>query len=270
MSNKIGAAIITKDRVDFFKKCSQSILGAVDTLVVINDGEAYPADAYDKSMTVIQHHKNQGVCLSKNEALRTLIQDGCDHLFLIEDDMLIMNKDVFKKYIQTAEETGIWHLNYGYHGPANRNPNNYFEKTPRLEINYPNDIRLALNPNCVGSFCYYFKGVIRGVGYLDERLKNNAWEHVEHTNRIIKAGLHPPFWWFADVANSDAYIQEQASSEVNSVIRKTDEWQKNLREGMELYKYLHGHYPQQTPDTPQEKVVQILKDIKTMYARKVL
>jgi len=267
MSHKIGVGVLTCNREDFFKQCIGSI-PEVDELVVVNDGDAYSNDVYpSKVKEVIQHTKNKCIGVSKNEALRWLIQHDCDSLFLVEDDMLIKRPDVFEKYIKTAETSGIWHLNFGYHGPANKNPDG--SKNPRQVVEYDNDVRVALNPNCVGSFSYYVRGIIKNLGYMDEHYRN-AWEHVDHTMRIIKAGLHPPFWWFADVANSDEYINELACSEVNSVIRKTEEWTHNMREGMEWYKHNHGWYPTQTPNASPDDVMKALNQIETNYARKVL
>jgi len=269
MNNKIGAAILTCNRVDFFKQCLASIPG-VETLIVVNDGKPYDSDVYTRNVKeVIQHSSNKCVGISKNEALRYLIQDGCQHLFLIEDDMLIKNPDVFNAYIKAAEASGIWHLNFAYHGPANFKPGQYGVKNPRQIVDYENGIEIGLNPNSVGSFSYYLRGVIKSIGYMDERFQN-AWEHVDHTYRIIKAGLHPPFWWFADLANSDEYINELASSEVNSVIRKTSEWTEGMQKGAQWYAQKHGFIPTKTPDTPPEKVLAICEDIQKKYAKKIL
>jgi glycosyltransferase involved in cell wall biosynthesis len=264
MNNKIGVGVITCNREEFFKNCINSI-PAVDKLVVVNDGQPYSKEAYPSKVTeLIQHEKNKCVGISKNEAMRYLMQNDCQHLFIIEDDMLIKKPDVFEQYLKAASVTGIWHLNFAYHGPANKDQNG--NKRPRQVVDYGNGIEIALNPNIVGSFSYYLRGVIKAVGYMDERLKN-CWEHVLHTHKIAQLGLHPPFWWFADLANSDDYIAEQACSEVNSVIRKTPEWQKNMREGMELYKYLMGDYPTKTMDTPPDRVLQILEQIRKNYAK---
>ncbi len=266
MKNKIGVGVITCNAQERFETCIKSIPN-VDKLVIVNDGNPYTGSVYPDDAQVIQHDRNKCVGISKNDAMRELVQSKCDHIFLVEDDMIIKNPDVFTHYIHAAEGSGIWHLNFGYHGPANLdqdgNPN------PRQIVEYDNGPSIALNPNCVGSFTYFLKSVIKNVGYHDEHFKN-AWEHVEHTNRIIKAGLHPPFWWFADVADSYDYITEYASSEVNSVIRKDEAWQKNMQEGMVWYKKKHGFYPTQTPDTPPQNVMAILEGIENNYARKVL
>ena len=265
MNNKIGVGVVTYKRPEFFQKCINSIPN-VDTLVVVNDGDPYSPSLYPSSVKeVIQHTKNKSVGVSKNELMRYLIQDGCDHIFIVEDDMLIKNPKVFEEYIKLASASGIWHLNFGYHGPANMLNG---VKHPRLVVEYKEGIKLALNSNCVGSFSYYLKGVIKNVGYIDEKFVN-CWDHVEHTYRIIKAGLHPPFWWFADLANSDEYIAEQASSEENTTITRTPEWVNNFREGAMWYKFKHGFIPTQTPDTSPEQVSVVLKTIHKNYAKPI-
>lgn len=266
MGHKIGVGVITCNREDFFKKCINSI-PSVDTLVVINDGLPYPKEIYPDSVKeVIQHTTNKSVGISKNQALRYLMQDNCDHLFLIEDDMIIKRADVFEKYIKTAAKSGIWHLNFGYHGPANKTPDG--RPNPRQVIDYGDGIEVAFNPNCVGSFSYYYKGIIKNIGYIDERLIN-CWDHVEHTMKIIKAGLHPPFWWFADVANSYDYIGELACSTQSTTITRTPEWMKNFQQGALLFQSKYGNIPTKVPDTSSQEVLQVLEKIQKNYSKEI-
>lgn len=267
MKNKIGVGVVTYKRPEFFKNCIATIPG-VDTLVVVNDGTPYDNSLYPSTVKeVIQHSTNKSVGVAKNAALRYLVQDRCDHLFLIEDDMLITNPNVFVEYIKSAEKSGIWHLNYAYHGPANvdamKRPN------PKMTIQYDDDRVMSFNQHCVGAFSYYLKTIIKHIGYMDERFKN-SWDHVEHTYRIIKTGLHPPFWWFADLANSNTMISEQACSTTSTTIERTPEWNENMVMGMNWFKTKHGHIPVQVPHTPQDQTVQVLQTIQRNYARNVL
>jgi len=279
MSNKIGVGVITCRAEDRLRQ-SLPLVPNVDELVIVNDGTPYSNDVY-LGKKVIQHERNKGVGIAKNTALRHLIQSGCDHLFLVEDDVLIKNDKVFEQYIKTAEVSGIHHLSYGLQGPANRkqvvgggislaNRGGYLqdsEPNPRQIVEYGDGVSVALYPNCVGAFSYFLRGVIKAVGYHDERFNGNCWEHCDLTYRIIKAGLHPSWWWFADIANSWNYLDDIPNCIANSTIAKSPEWNQKLREGMEYFKHLHGHYPQQVPDTPPNKVMEILETIEKNYAR---
>jgi GT2 family glycosyltransferase len=109
---------------------------------------------------------------------------------------------------------------------------------------------------------FFTRNVIEKVGYFDERFFN-AWDHVDHTYRIIKAGYHPPFWWFADIENSHEYIEEAKEAITKSAIAKdSQEWIENVHKGRELYLQKHGHYPNQPPISSKEEVIQTLKKIK--------
>jgi hypothetical protein len=252
----------------------------VDEFVIVNDGSPYPDNIYDKRAHVIQHKHNTCVGVSKNDALRYLISKDCDHLFLIEDDVLIKRPDVFEAYINAAKTSGIWHLNYALQGPANRKQVNRInnvnerqdlqqdsEPNPREIIEYDNGVKIALYPNIVGSFSYYLKGIIKNVGYMDERFKN-AWEHVLHTQQVISKGLHPPFWWFADIANSYDYLTDIPGCIQDSTIAHTPDWNKNFQTGMMMYKQMYGWIPQQTPDTPPHIVKQKIIELEKKYSRK--
>lgn len=260
MSNKIGVGVITCNRENFYKQCIDSI-PSVDEIVVVNDGNPY-AGYTTKPTEVIEHDCNKCVGVSKNDALKYLISKNCDHIFIVEDDMRIKNSDIFMKYIHTAEESGIWHLNFAYHGNGNMRNG---APAPLMTIPYKKE-SISLNANCVGAFSYYYKGVIDQIGYIDEYFKN-CWEHVEHTYRIIKKGLHPPFWCFADVAKSYDYIQELGVVQDTSIIRKSDDWNRYMQDGAAYFKIIHGVAPLEIPRPSQKQVLDSINTLRTNYSR---
>jgi GT2 family glycosyltransferase len=266
MKEKIGIGLVTYNSPERIEQSAFTVPSNVDSFVIVNDGTPYTPNCYPKNAQVITHSKNLSVGCAKNTALRQLLQNDCTHLFIMEDDILIKNQNIFDAYLNAAHISGLWHLSYGYHGPANLDQNK--TPKPRQIIDYGCGVQIALNAHSVGAFCYYHKGIIRNVGYMDERFKN-AWEHVEHSYRIVKTGLLPAYWWWPDIANSMEYLQEIGSSEEQSVIRKTDEWKKNLQIGAHLFKHLHGYSPVEVPDTPVEKIKENLKFIKETYSREV-
>lgn len=231
-------------------------------IIVVNDGEPYSLDTYYSSPLeadhILQHPINLGVGLSKNDAMKWLLEQGCEHIFLIEDDIIVKNSLVFEHYIETAKISGLQHLMYGYHGPANKvGPHPH----PRLITMYSDCYGVAFNRHCVGAFCYYTRECLEKCGLNDPGFVN-AFEHVEHTYRLHKAGYTAPYWWFPDMHDSFKYLDEIACSEVNSTIRPRPDWQSNIMKGFANFEKLHGVSPVMVPDTTQEQVVEFLKKIK--------
>jgi len=276
MSNKIGIGIITCERPDYLNRLIQSIditKAGIDQIVVVDDGVKPTArTVYDGN--IITTTGKTGVGKAKNLALKSLIDNNCDYYFIIEDDMLIKDQNVFDYYIRACKNTGIQHFNFGPGSPFNRKQkiqgfdlhnrhelNEESEPNPKLIIEYT-DCKIALYQHITGMFSFFSKKCLEKVGLIDEDYKN-AWEHVDHTNRIIRAGYHPPFWWFADIANSTDYIDSQKDAIQNSTTSKnTTEWLQNVQTNAELYKIKNGCYPSNTPNTLQTQVLQILKTIK--------
>lgn len=290
---RIGVGIITYKREQFFKNCYNSIpWNKVDIAVIVNDGPAYDLEELgvklNEKTTLIQHEQNCKLAKTKNDALKFLYDSGCEHIFIIEDDTVIVDKDVFSKYIEASQSTGILHLNYGPGSPFNRRQDTSIqydlhnrhlckqdtEPLPRMVIDY-GSTKIALYTHTVAAFVYYHRKCLELAGFMDEDFNENAWEHVEHTYRIIKAGLHPPFWWFADLADSENLISSQKGAiENSSIATESDkpwdqqEWAYKVKRGSEMYKRKHGHYPNQPPHTTKEQVINILKQLKNDYIRK--
>lgn len=279
---KIGIGIVTCDRIDYLNNCLKSLPVINGPIVIINDGKQ---DITDKvkglknsdNITLIQHKTNKGVGISKNDALDFLLNKNVEHIFLLEDDILILKENVFDVYIKAAQISGILHFNYGPGSPFNRKQDTnilwdlhnrhlcdqHTEPNPKRIIDYGNDIKISLFEHTVAMFSYFHSSVLKEVGLHDEQFFN-AWEHVDLTYRIIKAGYHPPFWWFADIYNSHQYLTEAPGAIDNSSIAgKKEQWEKNVYGGREKYKLKHGHYPNALPYLhTTDEVVSILKNIK--------
>jgi len=271
-TKKIGLGIVTCNRPEFVSKCIESIdLTMVDEKVIVNDGTI---KVDHTGFFVINNKENLGVGKSKNKLLKHLYDKGCDYIFILEDDMLILDNNVFNKYIEAHKASNIHHFNYGPGSPFNRKQNMEFdlhnrheldqhsEPNPRKIIDYGNNVKISLFQHTVAMFSFFTRKVIEEVGYIDEDFYN-AWEHVDHTYRIIKAGYHPPFWYFADLYDSHKFLTEAPEAIDNSSIANdSEQWKKNVYGGREIYLKKHGHYPNEPPFTSSEEVNVILKKLK--------
>jgi GT2 family glycosyltransferase len=276
MREKVGIGIVTCNRPDYLKGLLDSIKYCNwAEIVIINDGEMFECEGYNY---YIQHNEtNLGVGKSKNKAMQHLLDKGCDYIFIIEDDVIILDDAVFDKYIQASKVSGIQHFNYGPGSPFNRRQeiqnfdlhnrdklSNISTPYPKLTIDYKN-LQIDLYEHCAGVFSFFTKEILYKVGLNNEDFFN-AWEHVEHTYRIILANGHPPFWWFADIKDSVICIKVQEDAiKKSSTSQDTKKWFANIIKGRELYKSIHGMYPNLTPHTSKTDVVTALNQIKSIW-----
>jgi GT2 family glycosyltransferase len=274
--SQVGIGIVTCNRLDYLKNLLKSITNCNwADLIIVNDGDRFELEDHDYYI----HHneENLGVGKSKNIAMKHLLDRGCDYIFIIEDDMVILDDAVFDEYIEASKISGIQHFNYGPGSPFNRkqsiqnfdlhNRDQLLESSqpvPLISIDY-NQLKVDLYQHCAGVFSFFTKRILSQVGLHDESFYN-AWEHVDHTYRIILANAHPPFWWFADIHNSVKYLDTQHDAIKNSsTSNNKEEWFENIRRGREIYKQKHGFYPNMTPNYTKQEVVSCLKKISRQW-----
>lgn len=273
---KIGLGVITCDRKEYLSRCLSSINPTLlNEICIVNDGNENIDDLCGDIHVINHQPARQSVGVAKNSALKYLIEKECDHYFLIEEDTVILDGNVFMKYIEAGVASGIQHFNFGPGSGLNRKQINEdlereewemkTEPIARLEVDYSETVAISLFPHCCGMFSYFTKKCVDEVGLFDENF-NNVWEHVEHTHRIIKAGMHPPFWYFADIKDSHLYVAEQKGAIKESVISSDKTaWKAGLAEGAKYYAEKHGSTPMQVPLARRNDTVNSLKHIKKIY-----
>jgi len=275
--SSIGIGIITCNRPDYLKKLLDSMVHCNwAEFIIVNDGDKLDLPGYNY---YIHHNEtNLGVGKSKNIAMQHLLDKGCDYIFIIEDDTIVLDELIFNRYVETSRETGIQHFNFGPGTPFNRKQlisnydlhnrhllDNESTPNPKITIQYSSDVKIDLYEHVAGLFSFFTKEILQNVGLHDDKFYN-AWEHVDHTFRIIKANGHPPFWWFADIHDSIKYLSIPSDSiDRSTTANNKEEWFKNINAGREVYNKKHGFYPNMCPQTSREDVIKNLKSIKSKW-----
>lgn len=240
-----GLCVITYNRLDYLKKCITALeannWGGAEFRSVVDDGSTqegyslYLSYLSKKGIKVYTRKENGGVAGSKNTALRAMMEHHCKHLFTIEDDIIMKYNKTCLRYSEYAYDNKVEHLNFALHGPLNIGKKSY------------NGQGVCVYPNCVGAFSYYSRACIEAVGLMDENF-HNCWEHVEHTYRIINAGLTTPFWQFADHPMSDRMLEEIPGSIDSSSIRPDPKWNEHMVNGKSYWIAKHGVWLPPAPE----------------------
>lgn len=260
--NKIGVGIMSFNSESYFAELYDSIdRDKIHELVVINGGDPYERD-YGVCHW-IQHDTNKYPSVCRNDAIEKLVELGCEHIFLIEDDMVILDNDIFKKYIHASQKTG---LKYLWHVSTSDGAGERDKRTPRITVDYPNGERIAFYMNMCNEFTYHHVSVIGALSSngdnrpYDENMRNGF--DVEMTYRESLMPHAPPFRWFPDIVGSDSYIMNnpdaisrlQANGDRENTIGK--EWEYF----QEKHKVAIAEVGSGTEDVLRNKLKMIYKD----------
>jgi glycosyltransferase involved in cell wall biosynthesis len=257
---KIGVGIITCNRENFLIECLKSIpLDKIDTLVVVNDGKPLTF-TIDESVHLIQHDTSKNVGASKNDAMRFLLEDKCDYIFTIEDDIILKDDNIFEKYIHASKVTGIQHFNFGFSQRENLDQN--LQPIYRKVVDYGNNVKIILTQHILGAFTFYTRTALQTIGLHHKKFNKGHGDHLELTYRAFKHGFGTPFWWFADLYESWKMIENQSNLTTDSVVRKPETFMNYFNEARSIFKILHGCDIYEVPDIGEDGVVKILKYIK--------
>lgn len=189
------------------------------------DGGYRRAFARCPDADIVRATQNRGCAAGKNVLLnRMLFETDADWLFLLEDDIVPRSSEAVSGYIAACEQSGWAHLSYAHHGPANR--------SGPVAV----DGAVALYRHYVGAFCIYGREALQTVGLFDESF-TNAFEHVEHTLRLARAGFTDPRpWHVADATGSEQWLSEIPGSIEHSAIRPRPDWKSNIESALRYWR----------------------------------
>jgi len=194
-SARIGIAISTHNRADVLSLAltqHMKFLPAGALVVVVDDGSK-PAAVVPAGVQLVRQETSLGIVASKNASLTALMDAGCEHLFLWDDDAWPIADDWHLPYIESPET----HLAYQFldlAGPRKLND---------LAVLYRDDENVAYTGQR-GVMLYYHRSAIERVGGFDWVYGRGMYEHSDLALRIHNAGLTT--WAYADVTGSEKLI----------------------------------------------------------------
>ena len=257
-ADKIGIGIVTYNSENYFKELWDSLqrsCARFDELVVVNGGKKYEGN-YECGW--IQHNINYYPAVCRNDAINFLLNRNCDHIFLIEDDMLIKDKNIFNEYIKASKESGLKYFSFASMSWDSGSPSN---RTPRLTVNYPKDVSISFYRNMCNEFTYHHKSCFDKVGLYDTQFRDPF--DIDMAYRESQQEYSSPFWWFADIKDADKYIENNPNTVSRLQSDRPDgSREQRIQEQWSLFIKKHGLHVSQISDVSQNIVLDKLKKIK--------
>lgn len=202
VSSRIGIAITTHQRAEVLKRALEQHMKHLPAgaLVVVVDDGSKPAAVVPDGVQLHRHETSLGIVASKNASLSALMDAGCEHLFLWDDDAWPIADNWHLPYIESPEP----HLAYQFLDLAGP------RKINDMTVLYRDDKHIA----CTGQrgvMLYYHRSAIEKVGGFDRVYGRGMYEHPDLALRIHNAGLST--WAFADVVGSEKLIHSMDEHE---------------------------------------------------------
>ncbi len=256
MKNKIGVGIVTYNSEGYFKTLYDSLpKDRIDCLVVANGGDEYKGK-YNANW--IQHNSNFYPAVCRNDCINFLLGRGYEHIFIIEDDMIITDGNIFDRYIETSKQSGIKYLCYVSTSDYTGTP---FNRTPALIAEYKNNTSVSFYKNMCNEFTYHHKTCYDKVGLYDTNFRD-PWD-VDMAYRESQQDYAAPFWWFADITDADKYIKNNPDAVSRLQADRPDgSREERIREQWNLFTQKHGVSVTNIPRATKQQVIDKLNKIK--------
>ena len=255
-SEKIGVGIVTYNSENYYTELYNSIdQTKINHLVTVNGGEEYTKQ-YGNHW--IQHTVNKYPAVCRNDAITALLKEGCEHIFIIEDDMIIQDSSIFEKYIEASKASCLKYFSFVSTSWESGEP---YKRTPRLTVQYSKEVSVSFYKNMCNEFTYHHRSCYDKVGLYDSQFRDPF--DIDMAYRESQEDYAAPFWWFADITNSDFYIKNNpiAVSRLQGE-RPDGNREQRIQEQWSLFVNKHGVMVNQIADIDREGVIQKLKNTK--------
>lgn len=214
---RIGLAISTRNRHGIYEPNYErwrTMMPDDSVLVVVDDASNPPA----KNAT-FRFDQNVGIAPTKNKCIELLLEAGCEHLFLADDDCYPIDPNWYEPYVNNPEP----HLMAIYEKQDSAIFKELGRDDKTIWFNFTRGYFLYFTRECierVGMFDTDFTDIPRGIAGM--------YEHTNLSDRIYAAGLTTHK--YQDVLDSDALIYSQDhANEVESTFTDEDRKLATLR-----------------------------------------
>ncbi len=251
--------LVTFDRENLFKSVYNSInRDLFDNIVVVHDvvGSSYSED-FVKELTdncvYLKNTENLGVGKSKQKGLDWVMNNNSssEYIFVVEDDVIVKNNEVWDYYILFSKKSGIWHTNW----------NDCVYESKKYELDF-DGVRGVVCRELAGAFSFFHRNVLKFCRFSDDM--KNSFDMADLQLQLISNSLSLPFWHFVSPKNSGKYLKY---SDEDSTITDRNGYTENYQKSLAAFKQKYGLHLNHIKEVSNEKAVELSKFLKLNYSK---
>ena len=215
-TSRVGVGLCTYNRPGKALQVAKAIRNTTKDIylvVSIDGGDVLKYDLIEmgKYCDEIILGKNEGVVKNKNRLITYL--QGCDYIFLIEDDLVPIKEGWVELYIKAMQATSYHHLNFIH----------LLARDKMISQRVAGGINIAYYKNLGGALMIFTKKCLSLVGLFDPKYKFYGYCHCDYTRRCQLAGMYPKDFGHPHLVDIDKYLVLDVSipSATPSALRDT-------------------------------------------------
>jgi hypothetical protein len=251
--NDIGLAIIDVYEQENLNSCLDSIKDKVENIFIVSNTNNHIPNNYQSRRFT---HQIPFATL-RNVAINHFRTKGIKHIFLINSNIIVKDKNLFENTINTANAFGVW----------------FFLGPSKLKLSIEDDENnavLNLTEDINSDFIYIFSNIIKKVGFFDERCFNTkSLDVLDYIIRLRQKNIYPPTGYISfisqDLEENKAKIKKPNHQELNH------DADKSVNMAYAYFFTTHKYIPTQNdpPSESNEKLMEVLKDLQYNYSKKL-
>lgn len=260
---KTVVAVTTYKREDLAKRLLESIDTNQVKIYLLqddSDGSSYSNEFFeyietltnDGSLVYKGFEGQNGIGVLKQDAVDFAKKNDFEHLFIVEDDVVVKDNDIWAKFRIFSLITGVKHTNWN--DPVKNTKIGEFKVSPEEFGDIHNDAPCA---------CFqYFHSSIFDEFEFDVKYVN-GFEHGDVEMQLASKGYIPPYRAFVSPQGVSDYLEHDDGGE--STITNKEGYSENIKNGLDLWIQKWGKHPAQLTIPTTERVVKRISKIRERY-----
>jgi hypothetical protein len=248
---KTGIGILDLYDDDSLKECLKNIPDNCYLTVVSNRKNGY------KDEKINSYIKVEDVSLAH---MRNLILHDCriqnlDYYFILHSDQILTDSNIFENTINLSKKFGTWFLT-GY----------VDDKT--LDIEDDSGLTLKLSTKLNTKFLFTFKGIVKNVGFFDERyINSHDLDVIDYIVRLKQKKLYVSDGFYPTISTE---IKENKKSIENPYIQDYPSEELSVRHSYGYFMHKNHYIPNHSDPKPkpQDEVLTSVEFLQQNYAKK--